>query len=132
MSDGTTHGSAGSVTSAGVGTGGGTELGDGEGDGDGTGDDGDVSAGRGFGDGTAAGAVVCGTRTGAVVAAGGTTRWVRDGGAGAAPMLPAPTGGPAATGRAIGVASVQPIATAIGKPIVTSPKKSGLGDNRTL
>lgn len=47
-------------------------------------------------------------------------------------MLPAPTGCPAAAGPAIGVASIQPIATAIGKPNVISPKKSGLGDNRTL
>lgn len=126
------------MTSVGVGTGGMVRLGSG-----------DAVDGCGVGvDGSADGSVVCGVLDGAVVerVTGGVVRgrvgWGENStmatGAvvvaalvGAVPMLPAPTGWPAATGVAIGVASIQPMVTAMGRPTVMSPKKSGLGDNRT-
>jgi hypothetical protein len=132
-SDGTAHGSGGSITSVGVGTGGMVRLGGGD----------DVADGLGDTDGAVV--AVCAVRFGAVAAgvgagagvAGGVAAWVRVGRGeaectGAAPMLPAPIGRSAAAGWAMGVASSHPIATAMGKPSVTSPIKSGLGDNRTL
>ena len=48
-----------------------------------------------------------------------------------APMPPVPSGAPTEAGLRVGVASVQPIATEIGRPNATSPKKMDLGDNRT-
>jgi hypothetical protein len=125
-SDGTAHGSGGSVTSVGVGTGGVRLGGD-----DDAGAEGLGVAGRG--------AAVCGAGSGEMAGVLARARTGRDvtraTGLGAAPMVPAPPGRPvwpAAAGVAIGVASIQPIAMATGKPIVTSPKNSGLGDNRTL
>jgi hypothetical protein len=131
------HGSGGPLTSVGVGTGGMVRLGNGDG-----------VEGCGVADGPADGTVVCGALVG--VAADGVIGWVvrgrigRGGNStavtgvevvaalvGAAPMLPAPAGCPAVAGSAIGVASIQPIVTATGKPRINSPKKSGLGDNRT-
>jgi len=56
---------------------------------------------------------------------------------GEAPIAPAPAppcpvaGAPTGAGRRAGVASVHPIATEIGNPNATSPKKMDLGDNRT-
>jgi len=51
--------------------------------------------------------------------------------AGATPMPPAPPGASMAAERVAGVASCQPMVTAIGNPSATSPKKMDLGDNRT-
>jgi hypothetical protein len=49
----------------------------------------------------------------------------------AAPSPPVPPGAPSDAGSRAGVASDQPIATEIGRPRATSPKKMVLGDNRT-
>jgi hypothetical protein len=48
------------------------------------------------------------------------------------PAPPAPPGCATAACRDAGVASVQPAETAIGRPRARSPKKTDLGDNRTL
>ncbi|GAA0483155.1 hypothetical protein Ade02nite_65730 [Paractinoplanes deccanensis] len=53
-------------------------------------------------------------------------------GFGAAPRAPSPPGAPMAAGRFAGAARDQPIDTAIGRPSATSPKKTVLGENRTL
>jgi hypothetical protein len=73
---------------------------------------------------------VDGVRDGRDDEAGACTGLVRR--AGALPIPPAPPGAsPIATERVAGVASCQPIVTAIGRPSATSPKKIDLGDNRT-
>lgn len=51
--------------------------------------------------------------------------------AGALPSPPAPPGPPIADDLIAGVASCQPIVTAMGSPNATSPIKMDLGDNRT-
>jgi hypothetical protein len=51
---------------------------------------------------------------------------------GAAPSAPSPPGTPTAAGCFAGVARLQPIVTAIGRPNATSPIKTDLGDNCTL
>ena len=52
--------------------------------------------------------------------------------AGAVPRPPKPLGAPTAAGRLAGVARLQPIVTAIGRPIATSPTKTDLGESRTM
>lgn len=73
-----------------------------------------------------AAAVRDGTRGGAAGRSGASL-----GRAGALPSPPALPGPPTADDRVAGVASCQPIVTAIGSPNATSPIKIDLGVNRT-
>jgi hypothetical protein len=137
-SDGVAHGSGGSVTSVGVGTGGMVRSGSGdEVEGCGVADgpaDGSVVGGAVDG-GAADGVVVGGVVRGRVGRGENSTAVTGVEGAslvGAVPMLADPRGCSAATGPVVmGVASIQPVAMARGSPTVRSPKRSGLGDNRT-